>query len=122
MGNEREIVKECRGCDPRIPALDTMPGCLRGNGRLGPFGAEGAVVRHYGKWIEVEPQPLPASLAPLGLDPPSVQFSQSHKRNHEDSILKVRIVLEADWMVLEKERDNVRINENAAHAAGSGLL
>ena len=66
--------------------------------------------------------PIPSSLAPLRLDCPSVQFSQGHEGDNQRPIGEVGVVLGAYRVVLENEGNDVRVNDDAAHAAGSSFL
>jgi hypothetical protein len=54
-------------------------------------------------------------------DPP-IQFRDGHKGEDQRMAQKFGIVKFRNGMILEEERNNVRINNNVARAAGSDLL
>src|ERR1035441_2097467 len=56
------------------------------------------------------------------LDSPAVQFRQSHEGDHQGTPGEVGFVDGADGMALENERDDVGIDDDTSHAAGSTLL
>src|ERR1019366_8284170 len=108
--------------DPGVGTLDAAPAQLRGNCHLGPQGAELAVIGKQHKFLQIQPQPFAASRTPLGLDSPAVQFRQSHEGDHQGTPGEVGFVDGVDGMALENERDDVGIDDDTSHAAGSTLL
>jgi hypothetical protein len=122
VGYEWNIVEQCRGSDPGIRTLNSISSRLSCNSDFSPLGAERPMVRNNHERIQVTVEPSAPRLAPLPLNDPAIQLRHGHEGQDKRVTQQFRIVKLGDGMVLEQERNNVGVNNKAAHAAGSDLL
>jgi hypothetical protein len=122
MGDEGSTVQNCRRCDPRICSFQAPSNSSGSDHCLRPFEDQIARRRNDHESCQKDPQPINALGVPVRQKRPLLQLCFRHERDQPLPVAKVWKVGLGSAVALKKKRNDVRVEDDRLHAAGSVLV
>lgn len=122
MGHEGSTVQNCRRCDPRICSFQAPSNSSGCDHYFRPFEDQIVRRRNDHESCQKDPQPINPLGVPVRQKRPLLQFCFRHEGDQPLPVAQVWKVGLGSAVALEEKRNDVRVEDDRLHAAGSVLV